>query len=576
MKHFLFTLLLCIFCTAAAQNNNQRSKDSLRSRIDVAEGADKLDTYKLLANSYYAEAAADSLKMDTLLAIYAQYDAEALKQQEFKTQGMIRSNTLSAMLNRGMYDEVIRLAPQYLTYLAEHEVWTYYYAVYRSILHARLRQGQYNQALAGAQEMYDLAKSRGHEEGVGMALYMMSSVYGQMSRPEEEEKYIRECIGIIEADDELLWLTQQAYFRLCSVLAYEERYDEALRQAKTLETVNVRYEAASKAQKPGAWINLWSVYRKIYLKTGDYDRAEIYCDKLDSIGVGPAIGYDISTTRSRIFYERGRYGDALEMADRAMTLAGNNLNNQNGAQGLQIMIRCKMSGDDTLYDLVQQAANLRDSIRNTELNASLDELRTVYEVDKLTMQKERNRLYFLFALGGCILLALALGIWIHYSRSILKKNRGLVRQIREQDRLAAELEQREAELARLRPLVRPNDPADEEVQEDALFTALRQWMRDATPYTDPELTRRTVATHLNTNETYLHDTIKRHTGQTFTEYINGLRLYHAREILADATHKCTIEEVAADSGFGSRHTFHRHFRQHYNLTPEEFRRLAAM
>ncbi len=267
----------------------------------------------------------------------------------------------------------------------------------------------------------------------------------------------------------------------------------------------------------------------------------------------------------------------MEMADRAMTLAGSNPNNRNAALALQIMIRSRQSGDEGLYELVQQAADLRDSIRNTEFNASLDELRTVYEVDKLTMQKERNRLYFLFALGACVLLALALGIWIHYSRSILKKNRGLVRQIREQDRLAAELEQREAELARLRGLVHPDDAqAAGEEPEDALFAALRQWMREAAPYTDPELTRRAVAVHLHTNETYLHETIKRHTGQTFSEYINGLRLYHAREMLADTIHKYTVEAVAADSGFGSRHTLHRHFRQQYNLTPEEFRRLAAM
>ncbi len=252
-KHtlLLVSLLLLLTYTAAAQNNTQHRKDSLRNRIAVAEGQDKLDTYRLLTSIYFGEAAGDSLKMDTLLVLYAQYDAEALRQQQFKTQGLIRTNILSALLNRGTYDEIFRLAPDYLSYLAEHEVWTHYYAVYRTVLHARLRQGEYDQALAGAQQMYDQAKGRGHDDGVGMALYMISSVYGQMSRPDEEEKYIRECIGVIQATDDLLWLTQQAYFRLCSVLAYEGRYDEALGQAKELEAVNVRYEAASGGLSPG-------------------------------------------------------------------------------------------------------------------------------------------------------------------------------------------------------------------------------------------------------------------------------------------------------------------------------------
>jgi transcriptional regulator GlxA family with amidase domain len=60
----------------------------------------------------------------------------------------------------------------------------------------------------------------------------------------------------------------------------------------------------------------------------------------------------------------------------------------------------------------------------------------------------------------------------------------------------------------------------------------------------------------------------------FSEYVNSVRLLHARELLTQSGKHDTIDAVAMDSGFNSRTTFYRLFRTQYGLSPDEFRKLT--
>lgn len=95
-------------------------------------------------------------------------------------------------------------------------------------------------------------------------------------------------------------------------------------------------------------------------------------------------------------------------------------------------------------------------------------------------------------------------------------------------------------------------------------------------YLNTGITRESLAEKLMTNETYLREVIMEQFGYTFTDYIVRLRLNHARMLLMDgALAGCTIESIAMDSGFNSRTTFYRQFKQKYGMSPEEYRRLAV-
>ena len=151
--------------------------------------------------------------------------------------------------------------------------------------------------------------------------------------------------------------------------------------ARKLEKFLPLYEEAIRAAQPNACHNLWLLYTNAWRYQGDYNKAKYYMHKMDIISGGEnADRYH--ETRAHVYMGQKRYADALD----------------------------------------------------AELNAALDEIRTRYEVDKLEYEKkramdkiQRNRIYFLFASGGCVLLTFALCIWIYYSRAIVRKNRGLYR-----------------------------------------------------------------------------------------------------------------------------------------------------
>ena len=102
---------------------------------------------------------------------------------------------------------------------------------------------------------------------------------------------------------------------------------------------------------------------------------------------------------------------------------------------------------------------------------------------------------------------------------------------------------------------------------------LRQLMEETRIYTEPRISRRSVARMIYTNEMYLHNTIRRYYGCAFTDYIARLRMQYAAEMLA-APESChmSVEAIALDAGFGSRYTFHRQFKEHFGMTPDEYRK----
>ncbi|GHT75994.1 hypothetical protein AGMMS50262_13000 [Bacteroidia bacterium] len=128
-----------------------------------------------------------------------------------------------------------------------------------------------------------------------------------------------------------------------------------------------------------------------------------------------------------------------------------------------------------------------------ELTA-LEEMRTKYETDKHIAETQRNRNYFLFVLGGCILLALALGINIYYSRKIARKNRIMAGQIKE---LQLQQSLHDEELLRKTVFEPAETPDDEgfcpESRRDKLCIAIRDRMLKEKIYRNPLLSGKTEA-----------------------------------------------------------------------------------
>lgn len=574
MKNPFYPLVICsllLSAQAMAQDDStykqklQHQKDSIREAINREEGRDKLLSYNKLASLYYMDGM-DELKMDTLLTLYTEMDAEAQKQEDYNFCAVARGNILGVYLNARMYDRLIEVAPEHLRFIKEHKAWKHYFNVYSRYIMTFMLRGNYEEGITHAGILYREAEELENKSGMATALYAMATVYQRQRRYEEVERCCRQCITLATGDEHSSRILVDAYHLLCKTLINSKRYDELLEVAAGYEKANQGYDAYAKMTVISDWANLWMIYAKYYCYTGDFDKAEEYCQKIEDVVSASAYKIDIYRIRAHIYNSRGEYAQALEMIEkvseqRAGTTEFAELYDINV---LKIDVLARMHQAEEITVLYQEALALNDSLRNIDYARQIDEIHTQYEVNRHIEEKERNRNYALLATIGFALAIVALVIWIVYSRRLQEKNRSLVRRLREQDALALRLEQLQA--------IQPDDLGTA-LPTDPLYQRLIALLNDEV-YTDSELTRATLVARLNTNDRYLSDLIKQHFSQTVSDLITTYRLRHARQLLADPHCTLTIEAIALDSGFGTRTTFHILFRKHYGLSPAEFRRLS--
>jgi len=277
---------------------------------------------------------------------------------------------------------------------------------------------------------------------------------------------------------------------------------------------------------------------------------------------------------SDYFFKRGEYKTALEYIEKGekLTTAFDELNDGDFMQ-MKSKILAAMGNSADAYKIEREYAVLADSLNQKRLSQRISELRTLHQVEKLKFQAEQERLKAvnmrLFIAGLTViilLLACVISIVIYNLNKIKRKNRVLYNRIQSQEALELELKRKEEELRKI--VLSGDETPDDET--DMLYLRLKELMKDEKNYTDPNLSRKSLASKLGTNEKYLHETIKKHLDLSFSEYITLLRLDYAREMMSKHAQELQIEDIALQSGFGTRQTFHRLFRDRYGLSPSEF------
>ena len=86
-------------------------------------------------------------------------------------------------------------------------------------------------------------------------------------------------------------------------------------------------------------------------------------------------------------------------------------------------------------------------------------------------------------------------------------------------------------------------------------------------YLTPNLKIGDVAKATGTCRTYISNYINQATGMSFSDYINNLRIEHAKMLLAQNTGNTKIDTIAMLSGFSSEQSFYRNFRKFTGMRP---------
>lgn len=89
-------------------------------------------------------------------------------------------------------------------------------------------------------------------------------------------------------------------------------------------------------------------------------------------------------------------------------------------------------------------------------------------------------------------------------------------------------------------------------------------------FKNPELSLDSLIHTLGINRTKINNILKSETGQTFTAYLNKLRLTEAARLLLENT-EASVSEIAYSVGYNNASYFNRVFKREYGCTPVNFR-----
>lgn len=579
MRRALFiALLFTCFLVKPQQTNANNTSDSLLKAIPALVDTNRLEAIKQLTYTV------NNIQTGLNYCRWLRLEAEKTKNVPYQAFAMVKM--LEFYYSQFETDSLALAYQQYEKFCQAHGYYKSYYVASMIYIQRYIDQDKYALALDKALRVYEFAKKQQSVEGLVESLSMLSYIYSGLEQYPEAIRMAHEALQVIKNHPkaDMAQKTLELYMYLAQhsenlhnypdMLAYSDTFGVYIRKGmqqmpdvdfsfyqyvnEVLQTIGLsgmgqtrqaafHLQAAQKLVQPEWPENhqqiIYTAYAEYYKATGQYQKALEYNQKeLDfarQCGLGAGVKIKLQAI-ARIYEQKGDYRMATQTYRKLETLT--------------------------------------DSINSERFSRQVNELKTIYDLDKLELLAEKTRLelkasrQFVVGLALVCLLLIALVLLIlKNQRNLKQKNRALYLRIKEQDRLVAEQKQRELESLKVTSL----EAAQKQSPEDELFNRLKALMDSEKLFTDAQLSRKALADKLSTNEAYLFESIKRNLGLTFSEYLTQLRLDLAREMLSQPGSNLTIEAVAIDSGFGSRNTFHRLFRERYGLTPVEFRKLAV-
>lgn len=568
-KTFIFSLFLFITAINVAANNNdplgyKAKADSLLRVVETAPTEKKIQLYRhLYSISIRVNDVANQRKYIGLMIDAATAVNDTL---EIVTS---QKSLLIFYYNQSMVDSLMLASEPTMEYFKKSGYWDQYFEIFVLRIQTLNGENKLDQAAADIEKMYDEAAERNHIVGMGRAKTFLGMFYSAQERYNEAEKAFVEAIGLLKHSngDKM----NEVYHSYSILLGKQERHQDRLKLLKEYAAYveNLDKIRIKKRHMPlildDYYVNVG--YLQTYLALDSVELARKYHEKLAAAPLlnSPFLKQEYLDAAIRLHLKQKEYKEALEVMDTLEGLLNETENKQEEVilYAFRIEAYRNLNNIEKLDETYQKLIAHNDSIKSIEINAQLDELRTRYEVDRLVLEKENQRTYTLAAIGGCLLLLVALTIYIMYSRKLEAKNRRLYQQIQEALRKEKQAEKTLA-----------TAPVETLTREAELYRRLSELMQTERLFTQSDIDRKALADRLGTNERYLADAIRQESDETVSAYITRLRLQYALELLETRT-ELTLEAVATESGHASYSPFYRAFGKMYGMSPSEYRKFST-
>jgi AraC-like DNA-binding protein len=112
-----------------------------------------------------------------------------------------------------------------------------------------------------------------------------------------------------------------------------------------------------------------------------------------------------------------------------------------------------------------------------------------------------------------------------------------------------------------------------EAESDRIIRDLKKFMKDERPFLDPKLTLAGLANQLGTSPNRLSQVLNSELGVTFYDFINDYRIEEVKQQLINPEKShITLLGIALESGFNSKSSFNKLFKEKTGQTPSQFKK----
>lgn len=338
-------------------------------------------------------------------------EAEAQHEDEIMARA-IRGRTVH-FYNNDQADSIAKYVPQDMSKLRERKMWNDYYEVWYYLLNNYIFSEQLNTALREVQRMFDDAKVRNNEYGMGIAYYTMGLVYANMHNPEQSAESYRKGLNMLSTIKPKPATVADLYSYYGDLLNETKNYEQLQELTKEWKTFIESFVEERKVDDISANI-LWSYY---YLACAQaalgLHQTEEGAKMLDEVhrlipSEDDYVGQSWLFYSAQLSMQRGEYRKAQELNLRRMKQLEESEDPaafvQVASQRVEILKH--LNRFEEAADYCQRIIELKDSISGTETRNQLNELNTLFRVDELKMAQAQAQMRNTIIIASIIVLAL--------------------------------------------------------------------------------------------------------------------------------------------------------------------------
>ena len=404
----LVILLLLFLCSAAIYADEAAD---LRRKIPHLKGKHLIAAYGRL---YQLSLGSDDI--DYQLKCINDLIAECHRQNLREEEGDARVQKIILFYNTDLNDSIYEQTHSTLNFLSSIKEWNNYYETWTILVETYNFSGQTNTALKEVNAMFEDAKQRKDNYGMGMAYYAMGNVYANMYNDEEAASSYQKSIDILMDIKPKPIQLSDIFAYYCDILENQKSY-------KKLNEITHRWkefltEHYSQKNEDGEAVNCWAYYylacAQASLGLNNLEKASRMLDEVHT-----RVTYEEGNLNKMWLYYKAElcrkqehFDDALAYNDQRMSILDSDdkavviLVHQQRAKILEALGRYREAAQ--YYNEIYQ---INDSINKNDTKRQLTEMNALFGLGELEVRHAQAMTRNAIIIAAIIVLSLVIFIF---------------------------------------------------------------------------------------------------------------------------------------------------------------------